>query len=145
VVRSLSIGFVSPYDTCNEIRTRQTSLVFPFPTRVSHRQRLSLAIYHFLLRVPTMRRKVLRHRRNQVATMRLIDQGRLRAVKRQTIFTVDSLCIRPFFYRAMLCIRGTRHGPVSVRLSVRPSHVGVLLKRLNVGSHKQHRTIVQRL
>ena len=97
----------------------------------------------FLLRVPTMRRKVLRHRRNQVATMRLIDQGRLRAVKRQTIFTVDSLCIRPFFYRAMLCMRGTRH--VSVRLSVRPSHVGVLLKRLNVESHKQHHTIVQRL
>ena len=32
------------------------------------------------------------------------------------------------FYRAMLCIRGTSHGPVSVRLS----QVGVLLKRLNV-------------
>ena len=27
--------------------------------------------------------------------------------------------------------------------SVCPSQVGVLLKRLNVGSHKQHRTIVQ--
>ena len=26
-----------------------------------------------------------------------------------------------YFYRAMLCIRGTSHGPVSVRLSVRPS------------------------
>jgi len=25
------------------------------------------------------------------------------------------------FYRAMLCIRGTRHGPVSVCLSLRPS------------------------
>jgi len=34
----------------------------------------------------------------------------------------------------MLCIRRTSHGPVSVR----PSQVGVLLKRLNVGSHKQH-------
>ena len=33
------------------------------------------------------------------------------------------------FYRAMLCIRGTSHGPVSV--SVRLSQVGVLLKRLN--------------
>ena len=52
------------------------------------------------------------------------------------------------FYRAMLCIRGTSHGPVSVRLSLRlsvclsvcPSQVGVLLKRLNVGSHKQHHT-----
>jgi len=38
------------------------------------------------------------------------------------------------FYRAMLCIRGTSHGPVSVRLSVCPSQVGVLLKGLNVGS-----------
>ena len=37
-------------------------------------------------------------------------------------------------YRAMLCIRGTSHGPVSVRLSmsVCPSQVGVLLKLLNV-------------
>jgi len=45
----------------------------------------------------------------------------------------------------MLCIRGTSHGPVSVRLSVRPSQVGVLLKLLNVGSHKQHHTIAQGL
>ena len=49
----------------------------------------------------------------------------------------------------MLCIRGTSHGPVSVsvRLSVcvRLSQVGVLLKRLNVGSHKQHHTIAQGL
>jgi len=43
----------------------------------------------------------------------------------------------------MLCIRGTSHGPVSVRLSVCPSQVGVLLKRLNVGSHKEHYTISQ--
>ena len=53
------------------------------------------------------------------------------------------------FYRAMLCIRGTSHGPVSVRPSARPPvcppQVGVLLKRLNVGSHKQHHTIVIRL
>jgi len=49
------------------------------------------------------------------------------------------------FYRAMLCIRGTSHGPVSVCPSVCPSQVGVLLKRLNVGSHKQHRTIAQGL
>ena len=46
------------------------------------------------------------------------------------------------FYRAMLCIRGTSHGPVSVRLS---AQVGVLLKRLNEESHKQHHTIVQGL
>ena len=39
----------------------------------------------------------------------------------------------------MLCMRGTSHGPVSV--SVCLSQVGVLLKRLNVGSHKQHHTI----
>jgi len=46
----------------------------------------------------------------------------------------------------MLCIRGTSHGLcpsvcLSVRLSVSPSQVGVLLKWLNVGSHKQHHTI----
>ena len=48
------------------------------------------------------------------------------------------------FYRAMLCIRGTSHGPVSVCLSVCVclSQVGVLLKQLKVGSHKHH-TIVQ--
>ena len=45
------------------------------------------------------------------------------------------------FYRAMLCIRGTSHGPMSVCLS----QVGVLLKRQNVGSHKQHHTIPQGL
>jgi len=38
------------------------------------------------------------------------------------------------FYRAMLCIRGTSHGPVSVRLSIWPSQVGVLSKRLNESS-----------
>jgi len=48
-----------------------------------------------------------------------------------------------YFYRTMLCIRGTGHGPVFVHLSVRPLQVGVLLKRLNVGSHKQHHTIAQ--
>ena len=32
---------------------------------------------------------------------------------------------------------------LSVRPSVRPSQVGVLLKRLHVGSHKQHHTILQ--
>ena len=52
---------------------------------------------------------------------------------------MTSLCLNN--YRAMLCIRGTSHGPVSVRLS----QVGVLLERLNVGSHKQHHTIVQGL
>ena len=53
------------------------------------------------------------------------------------------------FYRAMLCIRGTSHGPVSVYvcvcLSVCLSQAGVLLKRNNVGSHKQHHTIPQGL
>ena len=56
---------------------------------------------------------------------------------------VMSLWLR--FYRAMLCIRGTSHGPVTVRPSVRPSQVGVLLKRLKAGSHKQHHTIAQGL
>jgi len=46
---------------------------------------------------------------------------------------------------AMLRGRPTSHGPVSVCLSVRQSQVGVLLKRLNVGSHKQHHTIAQGL
>jgi len=55
------------------------------------------------------------------------------------------------FYRAMLCIRGTSHGPVSVCLSVSVcvcvclSQVGVLLKRLNIGSNKQNLTISQGL
>jgi len=47
------------------------------------------------------------------------------------------------FYHVMLCIRATSHGPVSV--SVCLSQVGVLLKRQNVGSHKQHHTIPQGL
>jgi len=42
-------------------------------------------------------------------------------------FTVTSEHIR--FYRAMLSIRGTRHGPVSVCVCL--SQVGVLLKRMN--------------
>ena len=40
------------------------------------------------------------------------------------------------FYRAMLCIRGTSHGPVSVSVSVCLSQVGVLLKRLDCGLKK---------
>ena len=47
-----------------------------------------------------------------------------------------------YFYRAMLCMRGICYGPLSVSLSVclSVSQVGVLLKRLNIASHKQHRT-----
>jgi len=53
---------------------------------------------------------------------------------------VDKFC-----YRAMLCIRGTSHGPLSVCLCLCLclSQAGVLLKRQNVGSHKQHHTIPQ--
>ena len=53
---------------------------------------------------------------------------------------------RPF-YRAMLCISGTSRRPVSVRVRPCPcpSQSGVLLKRLNVRSHKQHHTIAQGL
>ena len=40
----------------------------------------------------------------------------------------------------MLCIRGTSHRPVSVCVCL--SEVGVLLKRLNVGSQKQHLSLV---
>jgi len=43
----------------------------------------------------------------------------------------------------MLCIRGISHGPVSVCLCL--LQVAVLLKRQNVGSHKQHHTIPQGL
>jgi len=32
---------------------------------------------------------------------------------------------------------------VSLRLSIRPSHAGIVPKRLNVGSRKQRRTIAQ--
>jgi len=39
--------------------------------------------------------------------------------------------VRRDFYRAMLCIRGTSHGPVSVRVRVRLSQVGVPSKRMN--------------
>jgi len=45
----------------------------------------------------------------------------------------------------MLCMRDTSYGPLSVRLSVCLSQVGVLLKRMNVGSHKQSHTINQGL
>ena len=63
----------------------------------------------------------------------------------QLTFIKKSRAVR--FYRAMLCIRGTSHGPVSVCvcLSVHLSQVGVLLKRLNGGSQKQHHTITQGL
>ena len=50
------------------------------------------------------------------------------------------------FYRAMLCIRGTTMGLCpSVCVRVRLSQAGVLLKRQNVESHKQHHTIAQGL
>ena len=35
--------------------------------------------------------------------------------------TVNKVLFDWFYYRAMLCIRGTSHGPVSACLSVRPS------------------------
>jgi len=49
----------------------------------------------------------------------------------------------------MLCIRGTSHGPVYLCLSVCLcpclSQAGVLLKRENIGSHKEHHAIPQGL
>ena len=44
-----------------------------------------------------------------------------------------------------LCLSVCLSECLSVCLSVCPSQVGVLLKRLNVGSHRQHHTIVQGL
>jgi len=51
------------------------------------------------------------------------------------------------FYRAMLRIRGTSHGHVSVCLSVSVSVTSrcSTKKRQNVGSHRQHHTIPQGL
>ena len=50
-------------------------------------------------------------------------------------FSVTFFPLFPFpFYRAMLCIRGTSHGTVSVCPSVCPTQVGVLSKRLNESS-----------
>jgi len=54
-----------------------------------------------------------------------------------------TLWINCSFYRAMLCSRGTSHDPVSV--SVCLTHAGVLLQRINVGSHKYNHTIAQGL
>jgi len=73
-----------------------------------------------------------------------IDDYMLNRAPNPSIRTVRNF--KTNFYRAMLCIRGTSHGP-SVRLcpSVCLSQVGVLLKRLNTGSHKQHHTIAQGL
>jgi len=46
--------------------------------------------------------------------------------------------LHPAFYSAMLCMRGTSHGPVSVCVC----HKSVL-KRLNTGSHKQNHMIAK--
>jgi len=46
-----------------------------------------------------------------------------------------------FIYRATLCYRGICYGFVSVCVCVCLSQIGVLLKRLNIGSYKQHCTI----
>ena len=52
-----------------------------------------------------------------------------------TLYTTDKPILIHFnFYRAMLSIRGTSHGLVSVCLSVRHSQVSVLSKRLNESS-----------
>jgi len=65
-------------------------------------------------------------------------------VSGQTSLTVSAESYRfhvfSVFYRAMLCIRGTNHGPVSVCLCLCLSQAGVLLKRQNVGSQKNNIT-----
>ena len=75
--------------------------------------------------------------------MTMLLRGRCHRHVGQQHGTQQQMGVVSHFYRAMLCIRGTSHGPVSV--SVCLSQVGVLLKRLNVGSHKQHHTIAQGL
>ena len=53
----------------------------------------------------------------------------------------------PFATSFHLLLRDAMHASVVLAmglcLSIRLSQVGVLLKRLNVGSHKQHHTIAQ--
>jgi len=70
---------------------------------------------------------------------RELDHYRVRA----QYSNILSATVAISFYRAMLCIRGTSDGPVSV--SVCLSQVGVLLKWLNRGSNKQHHTKAQEL
>jgi len=53
--------------------------------------------------------------------------------------TDDTTCVVVFTARCYAS------AVLAMRLSVRPSQVGVLLKQLNVGSHKQHHTIAQGL
>jgi len=98
--------------------------------------------------------KYTTNRSSGVRGLQLIDllwtatTGRLSYRCRQRI-RPSTTTTTSFFYIAMLCIRGTSHGPVSVRLSVRlsvcPSHDGVSLKRLIAGSHKPPHTIAQGL
>ena len=53
---------------------------------------------------------------------RLTNNNKNKTRKTFAIVVRARLCgLYRFFYRAMLCIRGTSHGPVSVCLSVRPS------------------------
>ena len=64
-----------------------------------------------------------------------LSQQMLTAVKHVADDNFSARCYACAVY-AMACVRP------SVRLSVRLSQVGILLKRLNVGSHKQHHTSV---
>ena len=73
---------------------------------------------------------------------RRLQMSRLDSTQLRLISFMERWECPNIFYRAMLCMRGTSHGPVSVCLCL--SQVGVLLKRLNIGSQKQH-TIAQRL
>jgi len=53
--------------------------------------------------------------------------------------------IQTGFHRAMLCIRGILAMGLYVSVSVCLPQVGVLLKRLKMGSQKQHHTIAHGL
>ena len=61
---------------------------------------------------------------------------------RHMLFSFNGCVLSNSFYRTTLCIRGIA---MTLCPSVCPSQVGVLLKRLNVESHKQYHTVAQGL
>jgi len=81
---------------------------------------------------------------NKLDRRRVCWQRDRLAVEENSRVTCVYLYRYPIFYRAILCIRLLVMAVcLSVRPSVCPSQVGVLLNRLNVGSRKQHHTIAQ--
>jgi len=81
------------------------------------------------------------------ATLRLIVKDRNDQKPRfERSVTTPQRLSRPTFYRAMLCIRGTSHGTVSVRLSIRLSVTSrCSTKTAKLRITQQHHTIPQGL